>query len=103
LDHAVSVDFAAVFRVLVTLFGVTALVCGIGGVVSYLVGGPDFLLGLALVSAILSISFRLPARVAGGPSRDKVSLVASTVIVVVLGSLLVLFLLILWAVSGGID
>ena len=95
-----SIDFAAVFRVLVTLFGVTALICAVGGVVTYLVGGPDVLLGVALVSAILSLLFRLPARAAGGRSRDRVSLVASWVIVVVVGSLVALLLLFIWAVSG---
>ena len=95
-----AVDFAAVFRVLVTLFGITALLSAIAGLVSSFAGGPDLLLGVALVSAILSLGFRLPARAVGGHSRDRVSLVASWVIVGVLGSLAALLVLFVWALSG---
>lgn len=56
-----AIDFAAVFRVLVTLFGITALLSAIVGLVSFFAGGAELLLGVALVSAILSLAFRLPA------------------------------------------
>jgi hypothetical protein len=98
-----AVDFAAVFRVLVTLFGVTALLSAIAGLVSFHAGGPGLLLGVALVSAILSLGFRLPARAVGGNSRDRVSLVASWVIVGVLGSLAALLVVFIWALSGLSD
>jgi hypothetical protein len=99
----VAVDFAAVFRVLVTLFGITAMISAIAGLVSLFAGGPGLLLGVALVSASLSLAFRLPARAVGGHSRDRVSLVASWVIVGVLGSLTALLLLFIWALSGLAD
>jgi hypothetical protein len=95
-----AVDFAAVFRVLVALFGITALLSATAGLVSFFAGGPDLLLGVALVSAMLSLAFRLPARAAGGRSRDRISLIASSVIVIALGSLVALLLLFIWAVSG---
>ena len=95
-----AVDLAAVFRVLVTLFGITALISATAGLVLFFAGGSDFLLGVGLVSATLSLAFRLPARAAGGHSRDRVLLVASRVIVGVLGSLAALLALFIWAVSG---
>lgn len=91
-----AIDFAAVFRVLVTLFGITALLSAIVGLVSFFAGGAELLLGVALVSAILSLAFRLPARAAGGHSRDRVSSVASWIIGGVLGSLAALLLLLIW-------
>lgn len=51
-----AIDFAAVFRVLVTLFGITALLSAIVGLVSFFAGGAELLLGVALVSAILSLA-----------------------------------------------
>jgi len=98
-----AVDFAAVFRVLVTLFGITALVSATAGLVSFFAGGTALLLVVALLSAILSLAFRLPARAAGGYSRDRVSLVGSSVIVGVLGSLAALLLLFIWALGGLAD
>lgn len=95
-----EVDFAAVFRVLVTIFGITALLSATTGLVSFLAGGTALLLVVALVTAILSLAFRLPARAAGGYSRDRVSLVASWVIVGVLGSLAALLVLFIWALGG---
>jgi hypothetical protein len=95
-----AVDFAAVFRVLVTLFGITALLSATAGIVWFLAGGTELLLGFALVTAMLSLAFRLPARAAGGHSRDRVSLVASWVVVGVLGSLAAFLLLFIWAFSG---
>jgi hypothetical protein len=94
----VSVDWASAFRVLTTLFGVTAVGAVVAGVAG--IGGDTdapFLLGL--VSAVLSLSFRLAARAAGGPSRDTVSLVGSWLIVIVLGSVLAFLLLFIWAIS----
>jgi hypothetical protein len=96
----VSVDWASVFRVLTTLFGVTAVGAVVAGVAG--VGGDTvdpFL--LALVSAVLSLSFRLAARAAGGPSPDRVSLVGSWLILIVLGSVLVFLLLFVWAIDDA--
>jgi hypothetical protein len=99
--ETVAVDFGAVFRVLVTLFGTAALLSGVAGVVGIAAAaGPGWLLPLALVSALLSLVFRLPARAAGRRSRDRVSLVASWVIVGVVGSIFAFLALLIWALSG---
>jgi hypothetical protein len=92
----VSVDFGSVFRVLTTLFGLTA----IAAVVADLLGWNDGVL-LALPAALLSLVFRLAARAAGGPSQDRVSLIGSWVIVVVLGSVLLFVLLFIWAIDDA--
>lgn len=94
-----AVDWASVFRVLTTLFGLTAIAAVVAGVAG-LGGDSSSPLLLALVSALLSLAFRLSARAAGGPSRDKISLFGSWLIVIVLGSALAFLLLVIWALSG---
>ena len=95
-----ALDFAAVFRVLVTILGVAAFLSAIAGFVWLFFGGGGTLLVLALPCAALSLVFRLPARAAGGRSRDRFSLVASWVVVAVVGSALLFLALLIWALSG---
>ena len=94
-----SVDLARVFRILTTVLGLTAIVAVIVGLVG---PGGDAVLLLGLACALLSLVFRLAARTAGGPSRDRVTLVGSWVIVVVLGALLGFFVWLIWALDDGL-
>jgi len=94
----VSVDFASVFRVLTTTLGLTAIVAAVAALAGF---GGDALLLLALMCALASLGFRLAARGAGRPSRERVSLVGASVIAVVLGCVLIFLVLFIWAIDGA--